>query len=333
MHFNKENYKPGTEIIWTGRIDSETDFDSFRWHQFVKPLDLNNLPNCAKSEAYCLLGFACDHGVERNLGRTGAAQAPQLIREQLANLPVYFSKETCLFDAGDILSPTTVEDAQEKLAQAVFSLLSSGYFPVVLGGGHETAYGHYAGLRKFFGNEIPAIVNLDAHFDIRPYPNGGTSGTMFNQIADDCKAADLPFNYFVAGIQQSANTKALFKRAKELNIKYILARDMINGLDKTDDVLDAFLDLNSKLYLTICSDVFAASFASGVSAPQPFGLHPELGLAFIKKIVRTGKLVSFDIAEVSPRFDNDALTAKLAAIIIFAVLNTLHNPNSNLVID
>ncbi len=156
---------------------------------------------------------------------------------------------------------------------------------------------------------------------------------MFNQIADDCANAGLPFNYFVAGIQQSANTKALFKYAHELKIKYILARNMVTHNESWDDALDDFLKVNSKLYLTVCADVFAASFAPGVSAPQPFGLHPELGLAFIKKIVRSGKLVSFDIAEVSPRFDNDALTAKLAAIIVFAVLNTLHNPNSNLVID
>ena len=26
---------------WTGRVDSEDDYDAFRWHQWVKPLDLN----------------------------------------------------------------------------------------------------------------------------------------------------------------------------------------------------------------------------------------------------------------------------------------------------
>ncbi|MCK8828275.1 arginase family protein [Natroniella acetigena] len=34
------------------------------------------------------------------------------------------------------------------------------------------------------------IINFDAHFYLRPYPNGGNSGTMFRQIADQCKEKD-----------------------------------------------------------------------------------------------------------------------------------------------
>lgn len=26
---------------WKGRVDSTTDYDAFRWHQWVQPLDLN----------------------------------------------------------------------------------------------------------------------------------------------------------------------------------------------------------------------------------------------------------------------------------------------------
>lgn len=28
---------------WKGRIDSTTDYDAFRWHQWVQPLDLNEI--------------------------------------------------------------------------------------------------------------------------------------------------------------------------------------------------------------------------------------------------------------------------------------------------
>ena len=28
---------------WKGRIDSETDYDAFRWHQWVQPIDLNDV--------------------------------------------------------------------------------------------------------------------------------------------------------------------------------------------------------------------------------------------------------------------------------------------------
>ena len=35
-------YSPQEMGIWSGRIDDENDYESFRWHQWVKPLDLND---------------------------------------------------------------------------------------------------------------------------------------------------------------------------------------------------------------------------------------------------------------------------------------------------
>ena len=34
-------------------------------------------------------------------------------------------------------------------------------------------------------------------------------------------------------------------------------------------------------------------------------------------------MISFDIAEISPRFDEDNRTAKLGAIVIYSVINAL----------
>ena len=84
-----------------------------------------------------------------------------------------------------------------------------------------------------------------------------------------------------------------------------------------------FTDANKKIYVSICSDVFNSAFAPGVSSIQPFGMDPEVVLQYLKIILRSKKVVSFDIAEVSPRFDHDRRTAKLAAVLIYAVINTL----------
>jgi formiminoglutamase len=78
-----------------------------------------------------------------------------------------------------------------------------------------------------------------------------------------------------------------------------------------------------KIYLTMCLDVFSSAFAPGVSAPQPFGLHPEIVMSLMKYVLLFKKVIHFDIAEISPRFDNDNQTAKLAAIFIYALINTL----------
>jgi len=59
-------------------------------------------------------------------------------------------------------------------------------FPIVLGGSHELAYGHFNGivnhLKKQTKNSSKVgIINFDAHFDLRPYDNQGSSGTMLKK--------------------------------------------------------------------------------------------------------------------------------------------------------
>ncbi len=329
-------YCPGDRTIWRGRVDDPNDPLSYRWHQVVQMLDLSRPVYSLPARSFAILGFRSDEGVRRNLGRQGARLGPESIRKQLANLPSYFPQDVHLYDAGDIDAGENLETGQEAVAYGVRMLLEAGAFPVLLGGGHEIALGHFLGLMQYYdslGKEPPVIINLDAHFDMRPYYNGGTSGTMFLQIADMMRDRGQDFRYMVIGIQQSANTRSLFRKAEELGVEYILGRTISDAtLDNVFRRIDDFVR-GRDVYLTICTDVFSSAVAPGVSAPQPFGLYPELGLKIAKYIARRHSLVSFDIAEVSPRFDEDHQTAKLASVIIFALVGSRINPDTNLVVE
>lgn len=325
------SYKPVDKALWEGRIDSETNYDAFRWHQWVNFIDLkkDDLIPYEGALGFAFIGFCCDEGVKRNHGRVGASKGPQSIRKELANLPCRFTKDVNLFDAGDILcEKITLEEAQDLLSKAVSKILSLNLFPIVLGGGHEVAFGHYNGildhLYKSYNKPNIGIINFDAHFDLRPYPNGGSSGTMFRQIADVCENRGLDYSYLSIGIQKHSNTIDLFKTADRLGANYILAKDIMDLdnwgiLEKIDD----FMKLQEHIYITICSDVFSTAFAPGVSATQPLGLDPERVIKFLKYILKSNKVISFDIAEVSPRFDQDNTTADLASALIFSVVNCL----------
>nr|WP_300004124.1 formimidoylglutamase [Tissierella sp.] len=326
-----KNYETVNLSAWEGRVDSEDDFDSFRWHQWVEKLDLSDkeLKPYSGKLGFAFLGFKSDAGVKLNKGRTGAAKGPESIRRELRNLPCQFSKEIALFDAGDISCiDDNLEEAQDALALAVEKLLDLNLFPILLGGGHEIAFGHYKGilnhLKEKNEEENIGIINFDAHFDLRPYSKGGTSGTMFKQIADTAKVNNINYSYFCIGIQKHGNTASLFNTADELGVDYILAKDIVSMDSYTMiEKLDDFLREQDHIYLTVCSDVFSSAFAPGVSAPQPLGLDPDKVLIFLKYILRSDKTISFDIAEVSPRFDQDDTTANLASVIIFSVVHTL----------
>lgn len=325
------NYKATDDAVWQGRIDSDSNFDSFRWHQWVKKVDLEerNLKPYAGVLGFAIVGYCCDEGVRKNKGRTGAAKGPESIRMEMANLPCCFTKEVELFDAGNIFcNDITMEKSQYLFSKVITKLLSLNLFPIALGGGHEIALGHYYGIMNhLFQYKLKpkiGIINFDAHFDIRPYPNGGSSGTMFRQIADICSEKKLDYSYFSIGIQKHSNTIDLFNTADVLGVDYILARDIIdNDNQYVFDRLDNFIKRQEYLYVTICSDVFSTAFAPGVSASQPLGLDPERVIKFLKHVLKSKKVVSFDIAEVSPRFDHDSATANLASVLIFALISEL----------
>lgn len=325
------NYKATDKTLWQGRIDSESNFDAFRWHQWVKPIDLReeNLTPFNGKLGFAFLGFCCDAGVKRNKGRTGAAKGPESIRKELANLPCRFTVEVKLFDAGNIFCENiSLEESQNLLSKAIEKILELNLFPIVLGGGHEIAFGHYAGILNYLNQSVTSpnigIINFDAHFDLRPYPSGGSSGTMFRQIADICKEKDLNYSYLCIGVQKHSNTIDLFKTADKLGAEYILAKDIVNNDNwNVLEKLDNFIKYQDEIYITICSDVFSSAFAPGVSASQPLGLDPERVLKFLKYILKSNKVISFDIAEVSPRFDQDNVTANLASVLIFSIVNSL----------
>ncbi|WP_138160416.1 formimidoylglutamase [Peptoniphilus catoniae] len=324
------NYVLESPETWQGRIDDTEDYDSFRWHQWIKLIDLNDnsLKAFDGTFAFCLIGFECDFGIGLNKGRVGAAKGPVSIRKELANLPCQFNEEIKIFDAGNIITDgLSLDEAQDCLGEAVNRILDLNMFPIVLGGGHETAFGHFKGLFKHFlkDDESIGIINFDAHFDTRPYEKfGGTSGTMFRQIRDLVQENGFDYNYMCIGIQKHSNTKSLFNFAKENEVKYILAKDIVNrDIPSLFDEIDEFIQSVDYIYITICSDVFSTAFAPGVSAPQALGMDPEKAIVLLKHILSHENVVSFDIAEVSPRFDKDNTTATLAAVLIFSLVTKI----------
>ncbi len=296
--------------LWRGRVDSGEGELGRRWHQLARPVAQ------ATETGAVIVGFACDVGVSRNQGRPGAKRAPEFIRRMLANLPVRGC--TDIFDAGDVIcAAEALEEAQDELAGLVARQLDAGLFPLVLGGGHEVAYGSFAGLgRHLHGQAQPAsigIINLDAHFDLR-LETFASSGTPFLQIADHCAAADWPFHYCCLGISDFSNSAALFARAKALGVLWRRDEDMtLNKLDQLLVTVTAFMARVDHLYLTICLDVLPAAVAPGVSAPAARGVSLEVIEPLIDRICASGKLRLADIAELNPDKDIDQRTARVAA--------------------
>jgi len=320
-------YLPPDPNQWRGRPDMPPASCLFQVMKILNLLD-NRYPKITKP-TFGLIGFRCDEGVRRNHGRVGAAEGPAAIRHALARLPIQKSNFD-IADAGSITcADGDLEASQKSLGAIVALLLEHGICPIVLGGGHEIAWGHYQGIARCYSHKQLGIANFDAHFDMRPLlaENQGSSGTPFLQIAEAHKSAKRKFDYNVIGIQHAGNIRQLFETAYAYGTNVIFADDLHLGQhEKCIDFIDRIIDQNEIIYMTVCLDVFGAPYAPGVSASQPLGVYPWDIIPYVRQLAGSGKVISFDIAELAPRYDVDHRTAKLAALIIYEFIHHYHHP-------
>ncbi|MEZ8308058.1 formimidoylglutamase [Vibrio splendidus] len=321
-------------FIWTGRNDLEDGALGTRVHHITKQVQSSDLSNELTDGAIALVGFASDAGVARNKGRVGAKQAPNLIRQALANMA--WHSDAHIADLGDIeCNDGQLEVSQKQCASVIANALSTNKV-ITLGGGHEVAWASFQGLAEHL-NKIQSehkpkigIVNFDAHFDLREFESNITdikpsSGTPFNQISDYCHTHQWPFHYACLGVSAASNTKALFNKADQLGVWYEHDRDMtlVNQVAQLVK-LQKFIAECDYLYLTIDLDVFPAATAPGVSAPAARGVSYEALAPFLEQIFKhTEKLIIADIAEYNPDYDIDGQTARLAARLCWDIASAM----------
>jgi len=302
--------RPVVPGLWTGRVDGDEP-SVRRFHQVVRALPPGESPVAG---SVSLIGYACDEGVRRNRGRAGAAAGPDALRAALAGLPSV-SDSAVILDLGDVAGED-VAATQELLAELVRRAIAAGSLPVVLGGGHDLAFGSWLGLRRAREGVVGAI-NVDAHLDLRPVPaDGPNSGTSYTQASEACAARGERLRYAIVGIQPAGNTRGLLDRARALGVERHGTGACVAGS------LDAFLAGVDAAALSIDLDAFQAASAPGVSAPTPFGIVPdERAVAFVRGLAADPRIAVIDVAELNPALDHDGRTARLGAALVWQALD------------
>jgi formiminoglutamase len=264
-----------------------------------------------------ILGFPSDEGVRRNGGRVGAAEGPAAIRNVLYRLTPdarFEGFEDLLSrtsDLGDLEVSGDVEQDQRNLGEALTRHIERGAFTIVLGGGHETSYGHFLG---YVGaHRQVEILNWDAHADVRELTQGQAhSGSPFRQAIEDpshgCR------RYSVAGLQAHSVARAHLKLvAGQGRAVWAdeLSRETVDGL---------YQSLKAPALVSFDLDAVCQAEAPGVSAPNPSGLRSELWLHAAYAAGRAPAVTSADVVELNPRVDRDGQTARLAALTVWWLL-------------
>ncbi len=273
-----------------------------------------------------VIGFPVDEGVRRNGGRVGASAAPGAIRDRLYALTPWDPtshadlRATRLLDVGNVRVGDELDSSQMALGDVVAAVLAAGAVPIVLGGGHETALGHYLGYVAL--RRPVSVVNLDAHLDVRPRIEGrGHSGSPFRQMREHAEHP-LPGNrYACLGAQPFSVSAAHAEYVTQAGGIIGWADDLRGRLrESLQSRIDRAAAERCQIYVSLDADVIAAGEAPGVSAPNPLGFSGSEICATTRFAGNNGAVSSFELVEINPSLDRDGQSCRLAAVVVWHFL-------------
>ena len=196
-----------------------------------------NVVNFLKnSEAkFVLFGIPEDIGVRANNGRPGTATAWKSAIKSIANIQhnrfckgsniiVLGTLDTAAFNSeaeGLEFNSTPdrkkfseiVSKIDKEVSHIISTIVKCGKIPLIIGGGHNNAYGNIKGTALAKGKPINAI-NLDAHSDFR-IMEGRHSGNGFSYAFEE----GFLKKYFIFGLHESYTSKNVLDQLKSLKDK------------------------------------------------------------------------------------------------------------------
>jgi formiminoglutamase len=286
----------------------------------------NGDPAALRPGRAVLVGFPHDEGVRRNHGRVGAAAAPHDIRHALYRLTPWDGMsgvdlaELPPLDLGDVRPAGALEATQAALGEVIGGILATEAVPVVLGGGHETAYGHFLGYVAA-GRPV-GILNLDAHLDVRPYTDGhGHSGSPFRQALEHPSKL-LPGGHYVClGAQPHSISRDHLQYVRDRGGVVRWAAEVRGSLaEHFVEEHNRLMRRGCQVYVTLDADVVAAADVPGVSAPNALGLAGAEVAACARLAGRSPAVSSLDLVEINPRHDRDGQSVRWAAAAVWGFL-------------
>jgi len=289
--------------------------DDPRMGDIIKRVETDSNYKASSKLHLGLLGFPYDEGVRRNGGRVGSKDGPIVLRKLMQRIGTVVNveynadlRQIEMLDFGDIDGSLSLEEGHKKLRETVGSLIKNGVIPFVVGGGNDQSFPNGSALLDNYSDV--GVINIDAHFDVRPLKNGLThSGSPFRQLLED-RLKGSRFVEFASQGNQCSAIHAEYIKEKGGSIHWLSSlRKNGNIPQQFEEIINS---LGENVFVSFDLDAVCGRDAPGVSAPGTIGLSSEeaLEMCFIAGKHKNVKL--FDLSEYNPAIE-DYRTGRLVA--------------------
>ena len=271
-----------------------------------------NLEDLEKTEAeFVIFGIPEDIGVRANYGKPGTSNAWQEFLKSFLNVQEnrFNSGANMLLlgeiDTSALMQKATnidvsdpnyvqklgdlVEQLDSAVSEVVKKIISAGKFPVIIGGGHNNAFGNIKGAAEACGHPIN-VLNIDAHTDLRKlehrHSGNGFSYAFKNGFLERYSVFGLHRNYTPQYIFDEMDASEAFK--------YSLLEEL-TGLDLTQAFKEHLNFIKNKEFgLELDCDAIA-NFPSSAISPSGFSL--DEARAFIREAAKEKNCCYLHICE------------------------------------
>lgn len=246
-----------------------------------------------------------------------------------------------------------VHTLNDRLATEIKKTLLNDEVPIVLAGDHSSALGTISGIKMAYPKKRIGIIWIDAHADLHtPYttPSGNMHGMPIacvlgedNKERQQNKPDDETIEYWeklknLGGITPKINYNDIvfialrdFEPQEEFLIKknkvrvFNLQEIRKKAVERVAIESLNYLDHCDLIYVSFDVDSMDSRISSGTGTPVPNGITEKEAGNLIYYIMRSKKIVCFEMVEINPTLDKENLMAENAFEILQKATNQLNN--------
>lgn len=215
-----------------------------------------------------------------------------------------------------------------RLSDASYALMREVAVPIFLGGDHSLSIGTVNGVARHCADvgQTLSLLWLDAHADFNT-PATSPSGNMHGMaLAALCGEAGLesifgeqpratvdPRNVHVFGMRSVDIGEAELVGKRGVNVYGMRQLRELSVRRAMGHVLDTVARRGGVLHVSFDTDFLDPSIAPGVGTKVPGGATIGEARVIMDMLHRSGLVVSLDIAELNPMFDEVGKSARVVA--------------------
>jgi formiminoglutamase len=207
-----------------------------------------------------------------------------------------------------------VSSIDKEVVHIVSTIVKAGKIPIIIGGGHNNAYGNIKGTALGKGKPINAI-NLDAHSDFR-IPEGRHSGNGFRYAYDE----GFLKNYFIFGLHENYTSKNVLQTIKENDdIQFTTFDEIAIRKEKNldEELKKAFEFVNSGCYgLEVDLDAIPNIASSAMTSS---GFSVEMSRQFVYQFGKSKNVAYLHICEGAPDLTEESNKNSIGKLIGYLV--------------